>query len=246
MMPTYTIDARVFELFPEFRRCVILASGIENYGTDSELSDLLRQAVSSAPNSIDQSRIDAWNGAFQRCGVDPERYTPSVRFLHQQIRKGKPVRSINKIVDVMNITSLRWCVPAGGDDLHSMDGGDLALGIARGDETFAPLFKPHIVEHPEPGELIYYTPQSRRVMCRRWTWRNADFSKITPDTSAIAMNVDLLHPVFPEHDLRPLLADVVGLLRRFAYGEIETYVLDPDRRSIRIDPVFLEVSTVTS
>lgn len=236
-MPTYTIEESVFETFPAFRRCVVIADGLDNHGSDPEITRLLTDSasgVSPVPSNVERERISAWNQAYLRFGVDPERYTPSVRFLYEQIRKGKPVRSINKVVDVMNITSIQWCVPCGGDDLYALDGGDVCLGFARGDETFAPLFKPGHTENPKAGEMIYYTPQTRRVMCRRWTWRNADFSKLTPETSAVAINIDIVLGLFQESDLQVVLQSVVLLLRRFCYGKIATYILSPSNRRIEI------------
>lgn len=237
-MAAYIIDKRVFDTFPAFRRGVVIATGIDNSGPDPEIARLLAAVaaqVTPSPSAAEGSRISAWNDAYLRFGVDPNRYTPSVRFLLEQVRKGRPVRSINKVVDVMNLTSIRWCAPCGGDDLHSLEGGDLCLGLAQGDETFAPLFKPSNTEKPLPGEVIYYTPQTRRVMCRRWTWRNADFSKLTPATSAVAINIDIVLGPFDESDLDAALAGVVVLLRRFCSGKIETHVLSPTNTRIQID-----------
>jgi DNA/RNA-binding domain of Phe-tRNA-synthetase-like protein len=246
-LPTYTIERGVFETFPAFRRFVVIGNGIDNHGSDPVITQLLAESVAGVnpvPTSMERERISAWNEAYLRLGVDPERYTPSARFLYQQIRKGKPVRSISKLVDVMNITSIQWCAPCGGDDLHSLDGGDLCLGFARGDETFAPLFKPGTMENPTAGEMIYYTPQSRRVMCRRWTWRNADFSKLTPETSAIAINIDIMLGAFQETDLPAVLKSVVLLLSRFCYGKIETHILSPTNTRIEIGPELAGVKTL--
>ena len=37
--------------------------------------------------------------------------------------------------------------------------GDVTLGRAVSDETFAPIFKPEEVEHPDQGEVIYADPR---------------------------------------------------------------------------------------
>ena len=177
----------------------------------------------------------AWNAAYIKFGADPDKYTPSIRFLYQQIRRGKPPRSISTVVDLMNATSIRWAAPCGGDDLDSLEGGDLCLGIARGDETFAPLFKPAAVERPNPGEIIYFSPQSRRVMCRRWTWRNADFSKITPDTKNVAINVDMMMPPFQASDLEAAMAGLKALLQQFCGGNVSCHVLSHESPTFQID-----------
>jgi DNA/RNA-binding domain of Phe-tRNA-synthetase-like protein len=159
-------------------------------------------------------RIAAWNDAYAKLGINPKKFTPSIQFLYDQIRRGKPPRSINKVVDIMNITSIRWTIPCGGDDLDAIVPDDLKLGMACGGEAFAPLFRPDIVEYPNVGEIIYYTPQTKRVMCRRWTWRNADFSKITSDTARVAINIDLMIPPLNQADLRAVVLDVAALLEQ--------------------------------
>lgn len=231
-MATYTIEPTVFEMFPAFRRGVVVATGIDNGIADPETARLL--AAAAANPDFEPAKIEVWNEAYRKFGADPDKQTPSIRFLYQQIQKGKPPRSISKVVDLFNIISLRWTAPCGGDDLATLDGGDLLLGLARGDETFAPLFKPAAIEHPLPGEVIYYTPQTRRVLCRRWTWRNADFSKIAPGTNAVAINVDMMMPPFTEADLDSALGDLVEMLRRFCGGEVCTHVLQSSASSFSL------------
>jgi DNA/RNA-binding domain of Phe-tRNA-synthetase-like protein len=228
-MPGYSVESAIFEMFPAFRRGVVVASGLDNSRGDPETGRLLTAAASGA--AADPAKIEVWNQAYRQFGADPDKHTPSIRYLHQQIQKGKPPRPISKVVDLFNIISLRWMAPCGGDDLAALEGGDLRLGLARGDETFAPLFKPTAVERPLPGEVIYYTPQTRRVLCRRWTWRNADFSKITPQTHSVAINVDMMMPPFTPGDLDAALADLAGLLGRFCGGEVRTHVLSPETPS---------------
>lgn len=233
----YTIENSVFEMFPAFRRGVVVATGMDNCEANPETAGLLAEAVSCvgpAPTSAEQDRISVWNEAYAKFGSDPNKHTPSIRFLYEQIRRGKAPRPINKAVDIMNSTSITWMAPCGGDDLDSLDGGDLCLGIARGDETFAPLFKPAAIEHPNPGEIIYYTPQTRRVMCRRWTWRNADFSKLTPNTKAVAINIDMMMPPFNDGDLEAAICGLEALLHKFCGGVITSHKLSPTNPTVQI------------
>jgi lysyl-tRNA synthetase class 2 len=83
------------------------------------------------------------------------------------------------------------------------------------------------VETPLAGEVIYYTPQSKRVMCRRWTWRNADFSKITPTTRSVAINIDMMMPPFRDADLQAASMELAALLQQFCGGSAERFVLAP-------------------
>ena len=235
-MPTWTVEDRIFEMFPHFRRAVVIARDIDNSGEDPETGAMLAEAgsrVGPFPTETENARIAVWNEAYKAFGADPDKFTPSIRFLYAQIRRSKPPRPISRIVDVMNAISIGWVAPCGGDDLDALQGGDMLLGIARGDETFAPLFKPAAVENPLPGEIIYYTPQTRRVMCRRWTWRNADFSRMTSQTRNVAVNIDMMMPPFTATDLQAATMEMEALVSQFCGGSTESFVLSTDRRSFQ-------------
>jgi lysyl-tRNA synthetase class 2 len=200
---------------------VVIAAHLDNSPGETDLGALIAEAAQSlgaAAIEAGPARIAVWNEAYLKLGVDPGKFTPSIKFLYDQIRKGKPPRSISKIVDAMNLVSLRHMAPCGGDDLRTILPGDLRLGFAQGDETFAPLFKPAAFDNPS---------QSNKVMCRRWTWRNADFSKITPDTKEIAVNIDIMTPPFAEADVNDITKEMAALLEKYCSASTTCYQLHP-------------------
>ncbi len=236
-MPTYMVEPKIFEMFPNFRRGVIVATGIDNNSSKIQTEAMLNQAINALgaqPENNDNERIQVWNTAYEKFGVNPNKFTPSIRFLMEQVRRGKPPRSINKIVDLFNVTSLKWVAPCGGDDLDALDGGDMCLGIASGDESFAPLFKPDAVENPIVGEIIYYTPQTKRVMCRRWTWRNADFSKLCEHTKRVAINIDMMMHPFALSDLQKAVDELAHSVQKFCGGSVQTHILEPGNPEFEI------------
>jgi DNA/RNA-binding domain of Phe-tRNA-synthetase-like protein len=227
-MPSYSVDPKIFEIFPAFRRGVVIATQLDNTSSDAELTKLIQEASDKMlieSSDSEPARIAVWNDAYLKLGVDPKKFTPSIKFLYEQIRKGKAPRPISKIVDIMNLVSLRWMAPCGGDDWHAIAPGDLRLGFAQGDESFAALFKPAVFEVPNVGEVIYYTPQTRKVMCRRWTWRNADFSKITPATTSVAINIDIMAPPFVASEADGALEEMASLLARHCGGRTVCHTL---------------------
>jgi len=236
-MASYVIEQRIFDIFPAFRRGVVVATHLDNSSPSSELTELLAEAgknLMATAEASDPERITVWKDAYLKLAVDPNKFTPSIKFLYDQIRKGKPPRSISKIVDVMNLISLRWMAPCGGDDLKTILPGDIKLGMATGDESFAPLFKAAAFDYPLPGEVIYYTPQTKKVMCRRWTWRNADFSKIAPETADVAINIDIMAPPFAESDVDTVLGELAGLLEKYCGGKTTCFKLTPSSPSFEL------------
>ena len=236
-MATYSVDPEIFKLFPAFRRGVVVATQTDNTTPDPTLANLIAQAADKMlveSTDAEPERISVWNNAYLKLGVDPKKFTPSIKFLYEQIRKGKPPRSISKIVDIMNLVSLRRMTPCGGDDLQTISPGDIHLGFAKGDESFAPLFKATAFEHPTAGEVIYYTPQTRKVMCRRWTWRNADFSKITPETTSVAINIDIMSPPFADGDVDAALAEMAQLLQQHCGAKTVCHTLSASTPSFEL------------
>jgi len=224
-------------MFPAFRRGVVIATGINNSVAAPKSGRLLAEAVSQtndSPRQIELDRIAAWNRAFSTLGMNPDKFTPSIRFLIEQVRRGKPPRSINPLVDLFNRTSLHFTIPCGGDDLGALNGGDLCLGFSRGGESFVPLFKPGSVEHLPAGELTYFCPQTREALCRRWVWRNSHTTRITPETVNVAVNLDCLPPT-GESDLRVAIGQLAALTQEFCGGRVRTYVFSAANPSVQIE-----------
>ena len=124
---------------------------------------------------------------------------------------------------VYNAVSLRFLLPVGGDDLDLVS-GDLHLRLARGDEPFRPLGS-EADDAPEPGEVIY--ADDAKVLCRRWTWRGADDSKISSATTRTVLNVHGLPPAERDEEARAT-ETLAGLVSRVCGGESRWYVLDSE------------------
>ena len=133
----------------------------------------------------------------------------------------------------MNYNSIKAVTPVGGDDINRA-GRYLVLRYAEGDENFTPLGQPDVVEHPENGEIIYVVEDKKEVMCRRWNWRNADFSKITPETKNLAINVDGMLPSIGREELEEAADSLRQLLERFCGGSIGIHYLDKQNPEIEV------------
>lgn len=90
---------------------------------------------------------------------------------------------INQVVALMNITSLERLVPCGGGDLRPA-GGDLLLRPAIGTESYRPLGRPDVLEHSDPGEIVYVT-------------------KLTEASTAVCLNLDFMAPAVPTEEHEP-------------------------------------------
>jgi DNA/RNA-binding domain of Phe-tRNA-synthetase-like protein len=234
----FCIEEEVFKMFPQFCRGIVVAAGMDNSRPSPELDRLLQEEQEkmrqdSAFDLATHPRLVAWKDAYRLFGSNPNKFTPSIVFLAKQVKAGKTVRSISPAVDAFNLISIRHVIPCGGDDMNSVE-GDVTLGRAVSDETFAPIFKPEEVEHPEPGEVIYVNRQTKRILCRRWNWRNADFSKMTPETRNLAINVDGMLPAISRSELEEAAEELKQLLAKFCGGNISAYFLDAQHREMEV------------
>jgi DNA/RNA-binding domain of Phe-tRNA-synthetase-like protein len=227
------IDQTVFEGFPGYRRGLVVARGVSNRPDDPVLAERLRnaqRALQSTYTGVDwreDPRVAAWAAAFRQLGVNPNARPPSVAALVKRVAKGANLPFINQLVALMNITSLEHLVPCGGDDLDKVGGG-LTLRPATGTESYRPLGKPHVVEHPDPGEIVLVGESGDVVLCRAWCWRNSEITKLTEATSAVALNVDLMPVAVSEQDgiaMTERLAEDVSV---HCGGEVDWVILTAD------------------
>lgn len=234
----YRIEAEIFDRFPHFYRGVVVARGIDNSRDDAYPTQLLREQeerirTTFGEPSSGHPRLAAWQEAYRSFGADPAKHTPSIVFLVQRVCQGKPIANISPVVDLFNGISLKHLLPVGGDSVDEL-AGDLTLGLARGTEAFSSLARPRSVENPEPGEVIYVNRHSNRVLCRRWNWRNAAFSKITRDTRCAVLNIDGLTSAVDRREIEEATEELALRILRSCQGMVATYYLDRRRPEAEI------------
>lgn len=229
----FQIEDGIWDTFPDLILGVVTAQGIDNSGEAPDLRSLIRNAQQQiragyeSGNLSQIPRIQAWRQAYSTFGAKPKKYKSSVEALSRMSLKGLPLHSVNKVVDIYNLISLKHLVPAGGDDLDKVE-GDITLAFASGEEHFVPLNGLE-EEFAKPGEVIYR--DERGVLCRRWNWRECDRTKMTEHTRNICLVVEGLPPV-DNGSLQWILDELGGLVSKYCGGKIFTDVLDSGRRKI--------------
>ncbi len=221
------VSQEVFAKFPSYIRGVVIARGVDNHGEKPKLIEMLSEVVAKATQdeSLQQikahPRIASWRQAYTDFGTNPNKFYCSIESLGRRARRGDQLPYINTLVALFNYFSLKHMVPSGGDDLKLAD-GDLRLTLAKGDEPFTPL-NSDVVEYAPAGEVIYV--DNSRVMCRRWNWRQGDHTKLMPETSDVAINVDCLPPV-AKGEAGAITEELAGLVKEFCGGEVKFLLLD--------------------
>lgn len=224
----YSINPEVFVRYPGYMRAVVIAENISNTDEQLELFAELKACEQHVRETLtddfkEHPRLAVWADTFRSLGINPNKYPPSVVNLVKRVLGGKDLPYINTLVAIFNCTSLRHLCPCGGDDLAVVQ-GDLLLTFAQGDETYIPLGKPDVVEHPRSEEIIYMDTATKDVFCRAWCWKNGDRSKLAPSTASAAINIDIMPPLGMK-DAEHIAEEVSGMLQKYAGANTNTRFL---------------------
>jgi DNA/RNA-binding domain of Phe-tRNA-synthetase-like protein len=237
----YRSDPSLFARYPGYvRGLVVVRRAVNIESPIDEVQRMLLGAQKTIRQRVDletpsaHPNIAAWREAYRAFGAKPSEYPSSIESLVKRVRRGDASTSlsaglpyINTLAAICNSASLRYLVPIGGHAIEVMSpDGELRLGFARGDEDFTP-FGHDSIEQPNPGEVIF-TYNTSTVLCRRWTWRQSEFSKLQRTTTAAVINVDGLPPT-KRSDVELIcteLATLVGLYCGNAPTEVKLLSAD--------------------
>lgn len=230
-MPTlFRYDAALVARFPTIRGRVIFVHGLRNGPTPPALAAVFadeQRAVlarlGETPLS-DVPSLAAWRRAFSAFGVKPTQYRSAAEALLRRLTKHRDIPSVNLLVDLGNLVSIRYALPVAVFDRRATT-GPVTVRFATGDERFTDLGTDEVA-HPDPGEVIF-VDEAGLVSARRWCWRQSDQSAARDDTAEVLITVEG-HHASAEEDVRAALADLRALLGEFVPGAtVHSALLSP-------------------
>jgi len=231
----YIIADEVFSLEPEYMRGVVLAFDVANGKSPDEVTGLLRRAEAGIRERldleklVDHPRIASWREAYRAFGTKPNKFRPSMEAMARRVLKDQELPSINSLVDIGNIISLRHIIPVGGHAVDLVE-NDICLRPATGEEEFIP-FGSDQAENPMPGEIIL--AEENIAVTRRWTWRQANHTLTLPSTTAIEFNVDGLPPV-SRAEIETACRELCDLIEKYCGGRIRFEILSRENPRMNI------------
>jgi DNA/RNA-binding domain of Phe-tRNA-synthetase-like protein len=217
-VPDFRYDQPIIERFPGVVGGVIRAESIRNGPSSTGLSEAFAAEQRIALDRLgdtplsEVASLSAWRRAFRAFGVDPTAYRSAAEALLRRLTKQGSIPSINTLVDIGNLVSIRYALPVAMFDLGSIDGG-LTVRIATGGESFTDLGS-GATEQPEPGEVIFID-DAGHVAARRWCWRQSAESASSASTTDVLVTVEGHHDQ-ARTDVEAALVDLDALLGTFA------------------------------
>jgi DNA/RNA-binding domain of Phe-tRNA-synthetase-like protein len=221
---SFVIEDAFWELFPAAMIGTVVVHGIDNRRSVDEAAALLEAQIAETAAALADAEfptlpsVAPWRAAYQAFGVKPSKFKSSIENLLRSAASGR-LRSINPLVDLYNVVSLKHQLPCGGEDLAAID-GPIRLTRAAGDEHFVPLGG-HEPEPPPPGVVIYRDDLG--VICSCWNWREADRTKLTEATTDAFLCIEALPPMTVD-GLRAACDELNALVTKHLGGSAEVTV----------------------
>ena len=232
-MAGFRYSKEILETFPSIRGAVIHATGLDNTTSADSLSDLYRAEQEKVREEIgDQSLSDipslsAWRAAFTRFGVKPTQYRSAAEALLRRLTKQGDIPSINPLVDLANLVSVRHRLPVAVFDQRDAT-GVTTVRFAAGHEPFTDLGAEGVT-NPEPGEVIF-ADEADLVSARRWCWRQSDQSAARSTTVEALITVEGQHEE-AEDDVKRATESLLDLFSQFQPGaDLRSGFLSPQAR----------------
>lgn len=235
-MAGFSYSPDLLEVFPATRGGVIHAVGLDVPGTASGLAEAYQAEQERVRAEIGDSQLSgipslsAWRSTFSQFGVRPTQYRSAVEALLRRLVKQGGIPSINPLVDIANLISIRHRLPVAVFDQREAT-GITTVRFSNGDERFTDLGTEE-VSNPEPGEVIF-VDEAGVVSARRWCWRQSDQSAARVTTVEALITIEGQHEE-AEADVSRATDDLLGLLARHQ-PQAETTWAHLARGSARFD-----------
>lgn len=233
----FNISKRIFDLFPNAQFGILIIKNTSNQTElpqlknliNSEVSRLKARFVDMDADQIDQVRM--WRDAFDKLGLDKEFLPSHESLLKRALGKGD-IPSINPIVDIYNLISLKYLIPVGGHDIDKV--GDIELGETTGTEIFQTMNTVE-TENVNAGEIAYMS--EGKIMTRNFVWRQSEFSKIDDSSKNLFVPIDDIYSNFSEFELRKIAKVIGSYITQNLGGECYFEILDKSKTSLTSDDI---------
>jgi DNA/RNA-binding domain of Phe-tRNA-synthetase-like protein len=215
---------------PDICGGVLYATHLRNGSTPPELAARYAAEQEAARTRIqtllsEVPSLAAWRQAFRRFGANPTKYRSAAEALLRRLEKKGDIPSINTLVDIGNLVSIRYALPVAIFDARHIVGG-ITVHPATGDERFVELDSQQ-PEHPEADEVIF-SDETGLVVARRWCWRQSAESAARPDTTTALVTVEAHHPGGCA-DIEQAVHDLSTLLTAYADASVVANMVDANQ-----------------
>ncbi|HEU5382471.1 MAG TPA: phenylalanine--tRNA ligase beta subunit-related protein [Ktedonobacteraceae bacterium] len=217
----------ILSRYPQIVGGAILARDVTNGPTPADVLALYQeeqQRVLQRIGNTPLSQIDslaAWRRAFRGFSVDPTQYRSASEALLRRLTKKGDIPSINLLVDIGNLVSIRYALPVAVFEKRALQ-GTVTVHFADGSERYSELGESD-EDHPVPGEVVF-SDETKLVIARRWCWRQSEPSAASAQTRECLITIEAHHAT-GRQDIEAALSDLLALLKEYAGGTYTEAIL---------------------
>lgn len=245
----FKIAKNIFNDYPGLKIGIVLAININNEKENKEIEELFKKTQKKIKDSFTTKNLGqypfilSWRDAYRKFGAKPKDHLSSIENLTKKILDGGELKSVNNLVDIYNMISLKYLIPAGGEDLDTIK-GDIQLTLANENEPKVKLLGEKEERSPLQGEVIYKDEVGALV--RRWNWKEAERTKLTKQTKNAFFVLEGLPPITDEI-IKTATNELANLIKKYCEAEVSFDLLDEkhnevelkkDGKFIKLNPTF--------
>jgi DNA/RNA-binding domain of Phe-tRNA-synthetase-like protein len=228
----FKIEESVLDLFPDLTVGIVAGEVTEERGDVlKEIArmrigamDRLRSHIPDLNGLVEHPHVDAWRRAYGAFGVKAKTYKPTHEAFARRLLKNDDWPTINPLVDIYLLNQAATLLPHGGFDTDTLT-GDLVLKVSEGGEPFEPLAGGE--EFTQPGEVVYR--DDRRVVTRRFNYRDADATKITDSSRRLVLLMESPSTEIPADTVAAAARELAERYERCYLGQFRSQVVRPTR-----------------
>ncbi len=233
MTKKFVVEDSFWSVFPEAKIGIVTAYDINN-NVDKEINykSLLLMGMNEAKLHLSEAVFSAnpvvavWRESYQQFKTKKGARS-SIEALLKRVDSNKGIGSINPLVDLYNLISLKYGMPCGGEDMDSFS-GTVRLTKASGDESFIVLGSDENAP-PYAGEIVY--KDDKGAICRCWNWRESVRTMLTEETKNAFLCLELVQADRVIEFSQGLL-ELKCLVEAYLGGSARIHILDSGKRSI--------------
>jgi DNA/RNA-binding domain of Phe-tRNA-synthetase-like protein len=174
--------------FPGLKALICSVEGVRVKERDENLELFKQTVIEETKRSYEVSTLKdvaifrAYRDFFWRAGIDPTKVRPAAEALIRRIIAGKPIPTVNTLVDSYNLASVRTCVAMGAFDVEKLR-GNLLLRSAKVGEKFLGIGMSEPIEL-EGNELVVSDDEKLIAV---YPYRDAEETKVTLNTKSVRL-----------------------------------------------------------
>ena len=213
------ISADLVERFLGLRVLVVHVNGVRVEKEKVELQQFKEKVIKGIKQTYTLATVKdvpifrAYRDFFWRISIDPTKNRPAAEALIRRVLAGKPLPTINTLVDAYNLASIKTCVSIGAFDAERIR-GNLVLRLARKGEEFTGIGmeKPMVLE----GNEVVVSDSEKLIAV--YPYRDADDTKVTLLTRKVLLLI-CGAPGIDEKILKNAAKTTIEYITRFCGGE---------------------------